>query len=65
MCPAGQFRVKFLGLINLMFKRETESLLIAARNNAIMTNSIKAKIDTMQQNSRCIFYGDWGKRSVI
>ena len=34
-------------------KRETESLLIAAQNNAIKTNDIKARIDIMQQNSRC------------
>ena len=32
-------------------KRETESLLIAAQNNAIRTNYIKAKIDKTQQNS--------------
>ena len=32
-------------------KNETESLLIAARNNAIRTNYIKAKIDNMHQNS--------------
>ena len=35
------------------FKRETESLLIAAQNNAIRTNQIKARIDKMQQNSKC------------
>ena len=35
------------------FKRETESLLIAAQNNAIRTNHIKARIDKMQQNSKC------------
>ena len=34
-------------------KRETESLLIATQNNAIRTNHIKARIDKMQQNSRC------------
>ena len=34
-------------------KRETESLLIAAQNNAIRTNYIKARIDKMQQKSRC------------
>ena len=32
-------------------KRETESLQIAAQNNAITTNHIKARIDKMQQNS--------------
>ena len=33
------------------FKREAESLLIAAQNNAIKTNHIKARIDKTQQNS--------------
>ena len=40
------------------FKRETESLLIAARNNAIRTNQIKARIDKTQQNSRGRLCGD-------
>ena len=40
------------------FNRETESLLIAAQNNAIKTNHIKAKIDTTQQNSKCRLCGD-------
>ena len=40
------------------FKRETESLLIAARNNAIRTNQIKARIDKTQQNSKCRLCGD-------
>ena len=30
------------------FKRETESLLIAAQNNAIITNQVKARTDKMQ-----------------
>ena len=34
-------------------KRETESILIAAENNAIRTNPIKTRIDMTQQNSRC------------
>ena len=34
-------------------KRETESLLIAAKNNVIKTNHIKARIDKMLQKSRC------------
>ena len=34
------------------FKRETESLLIAAQINAIRTNHIKAKINKTQQNSK-------------
>ena len=39
-------------------KRETESLLIAAQNNAIRINHIKARIDKMQQNSNCKLCGD-------
>ena len=35
------------------FKRETESLLMAAQNSAIRTNHIKARIDQTQQNSKC------------
>ena len=38
-------------------KRETESLLIAAQDNAIRTNHIKARIDKMQQNSKCRLCG--------
>ena len=38
--------------------RETESLLIAARDNAIRTNHIKARIDKTQQNSKCRLCGD-------
>ena len=40
------------------FKRETESLLMAAQNNAIRTNNIKARIDKTQQNSKCRLCGD-------
>ena len=40
------------------FKRETVSLLIAAQNNAIRTNHIKARIDKTQQNSKCRLCGD-------
>ena len=39
-------------------KRETESLLIAAQDNAIKTNHIKARIDKTQQNSKCRLCGD-------
>ena len=39
-------------------QRETESLLIAAHNNAIKTNHIKARIDMTQQNSKCRLRGD-------
>ena len=35
------------------FKRETESILIAAQNNAIRTNYIKARINKTPQNSKC------------
>ena len=39
-------------------KRETEFLLIAAQDNARRTNHIKARIDKMQQNSKCRLCGD-------
>ena len=39
-------------------KRETESFLIVAQNNAIRTNYDIAKIDKMQQNSKCRLRGD-------
>ena len=39
-------------------KRETESFLIAAQNNAIRTNHIKARSDKVQQNSRWRLCGD-------
>ena len=40
------------------FKREIESLLIAAQNNAIRINHIKARIDKTEQNSKCRLCGD-------
>ena len=40
------------------FKRETESLLIVAQNNAIRANQIKARKDKSQQNSKCRLCGD-------
>ena len=40
------------------FKRETESPLIPAQNNAIRTNHIKARIDKRQQDSRYWLCGD-------
>ena len=43
------------------FKRETESLLIAAQNNAVRTNHIKVRIDKMQQNSKCRICSDRDK----
>ena len=39
------------------FKRETKSLQIAAQNNAIRTNHIKARIDLVQQIGRCWLCG--------
>ena len=39
-------------------KREKKSLRIAAQNNAIRNNHIKARIDKMQQNSKCWLCGD-------
>ena len=39
-------------------KRISESLLIAAENNAIRNNYITARIDMAQQNSRCRLWGD-------
>ena len=44
---------------NLM--RVTESLLIAAQNNAIETNHIKVRIDKTQQNSKCRLCGNRGE----
>ena len=42
-------------------KRKTESFLIATQNNGIRTNHIKARIDMMQQNSKCRLCGDRDK----
>ena len=39
-------------------KRETESFLIAAQDNAIRTNHINARIDKTQQNSKCRLCSD-------
>ena len=39
-------------------KGETESLLIAAQNNAVRTKHIKVRIDKTLQNSKCLLYGD-------
>ena len=43
------------------FMRETESLLIAAQNNAVRTNHTKMRIDKTQQNSKCRLCGDRGE----
>ena len=40
------------------FKRETWSLQMAAGNNTIRTNHIKARIDKTQQNSKCRLSGN-------
>ena len=40
------------------FKRETESLLIAAQNNAVRINHINARINKTQKNSKCRLCGD-------
>ena len=42
-------------------KRETESLQIAAQNNSIRINHIKARIDKTQQNCRWRLYGERDK----
>ena len=42
-------------------QRETESFLIAAENNVIRTNQIKARIHKTQQNSKCRLCGDRDK----
>ena len=39
-------------------KIETESILIAAQNNAIRTKHIKVRIDKTQQNSKCRLCSD-------
>ena len=44
-----------------MIKRETESLLIVAQNNAIRTNYVKTKIDKTQQNSK---YRLWDDKTI-
>ena len=41
------------GLRKGNFKRETESLLIPAKNNIVRTIHIKSRIDKTQQNSKC------------
>ena len=45
-------------LRNRNLERETESLLIAAQNDAIRTNYVKLRIDQTQQNSRCRLFSD-------
>ena len=38
--------------------KEIDSLLITAENNSLRMNYIKAKINNMQQNSKCRLYGE-------
>ena len=44
------------------FKRETESFLTAAQNNAIRTNYIKVKIEKTQPNSKCWLFSNKDER---
>ena len=46
---------------SLMSNIITESLLIAAQNNAIRTNQIKVRTDKTQHNSKCRLCGDGDK----
>ena len=46
-------------------RRETESLIIAAQDNAIRTNYIMAKKDKTQLNSKCRICGTKMKRLII
>ena len=48
---------KWLWLTDGSIKRETESLIMAAEEQAIRTNVIKAKIDKTQAKSKCRLYG--------
>ena len=48
----------WMWLRNENHKRKIESLIIAAQNNAVRTNHIKARIDKTQQNSKCKLCGD-------
>ena len=45
-------------LRKINFKIETESLLMAAQNSAIITNHIKVRIEKTQQNRKCRLCGD-------
>ena len=48
-------------MMMMMMKREIESLLITAQDNAIRTIHIKGRIDKTQQNSKCMLCGDSDK----
>ena len=47
------------------FKREAESLLIAAKDSALRTNHFKARINKTQQNSKCRLVVTEMKPSII
>ena len=53
---AGEDRWLWLKQGNL--KRETESLILAAQEQAVRTNVIKAKIDNTQEQSKCRMCGE-------
>ena len=48
---------RWLWLRSTGIKRETESLIMAAQEQAIRTNGIKAKIDKTQEESKCRMCG--------
>ena len=48
---------KWLWLRDMSIKRETESLILAAQEQAIRTNTIKTKIDKNQAKSTCRLCG--------
>ena len=48
---------KWLWLRDGSIKRETESLIMAAQEQAIRTNTIKVKIDNTQAESKCRLCG--------
>ena len=46
---------KWLRLRDGSIKRETESLIMAAKEQAIRTNATKAKIDKTEAESKCVW----------
>ena len=48
---------RWLWLRSMGIKRESESLIMAAQEQAIRTNVIKAKIDNTQEESKCRMCG--------
>ena len=53
----NKLRSLFMSWAGLL-KREIESLIIAAQNNTMRTNCIKAKLDNRQENNKCRLYSD-------